>query len=304
MTRIDPRTGEEYQVPFVSGNSLKHQIRAGAVRHALAAMAVPDGVLPRPVVQLLFSGGNLQSGGNSVNVARARRVARLFPALSLCGYAAGNWMERSKMRCGLLELVCRENGWLLPPSLRGHPCAGLSAYDFRGEEFGTRHSPLRQPQASRYLPGDERAALDREKGSQLQRRAKKKKPKKSADSLQMIYDFETLRSGAVLYGEVSFDDLTPMEIEALRSGLSFACQGKHDENTYLYDFGAKSNVGFGRAAVGFDGAITRVLAPVETPTGDLLPVPRDRLDGADDAGYAAHLREHRDEILALLAEVA
>ena len=46
-------------MPYISGNSFKHMIRASAAKFALEAMAVEDGSLTKPVVHLLFSGGSL-----------------------------------------------------------------------------------------------------------------------------------------------------------------------------------------------------------------------------------------------------
>ena len=84
--------GTPARVPFISGNSIKHQIRAGGVKFALKAMAVQAGTLTKGVVDLLFSGGALTKSGSAVNLSQARDLAALFPILSVCGYAAGNFM--------------------------------------------------------------------------------------------------------------------------------------------------------------------------------------------------------------------
>jgi hypothetical protein len=302
MTKIDPRTGEEYDAPYVSGNSLKHLIRDGGVRHALDAMGIEDGVLSREVINLLFSGGNLTSGGNTVDLDRARRVAELFPILSICGYSAGNWMEASKISCDILDLVCAENAWALPAKLQEHPVALLSCEAFRDEGFGTRHDPMRQPAASRRLAGVERKLLDVDMSDRHARKQKsKKKEKKKTDTIQMIFDFETVRPGAVFSSCIRYRDLSELEIAALKAALSYMCEGVAGDGGYLMRFGAKGSIGMGRASVTFEGSIHRIVSPTTTPSEALLPVPAaDAKSCADLDDYTAHLLEHREEILDLL----
>src|SRR3990167_8235765 len=93
---VDPKTGEMHETPFISGNSIKHAIRQHAVEHALAVMAVEDGTISKQVVDLLFSGGHLSKAGAAVSLKTARELSSLFPALSLCGYSAGNFMTQSR----------------------------------------------------------------------------------------------------------------------------------------------------------------------------------------------------------------
>jgi len=48
--------GTEARIPYISGNSFRHKIRAAGARHALDVMGITTG-LSKPVVDLLFSGG-------------------------------------------------------------------------------------------------------------------------------------------------------------------------------------------------------------------------------------------------------
>ena len=279
-------SGEQASVPFISGNSLKHMIRAHGAAHALDLMGVPDGALPKGVVDLLFSGGHLSKGGGVVRLDRARRLAELFPILSVCGYSAGNWMEASKIGCRNLHLVCRENAWRMPEDLEGHPHALVYAGALQDEEFGTRHEASRAPRAGRMLSMEADAALVERKASGSAEKG---------DSSQMIFDFQVIRAGASFWTEVHFRDLRPLELVALRAALSHACEGRRGEG-FLFRVGAKASVGMGLMSWRLQGHI-RVDVPL-WEARDLRP----ESVLAELGAYGEHLRAHRDEILSILAE--
>src|SRR5690606_24279007 len=117
--------GVPCRVPFVSGNSVKHRLRAAAVQYALDAMGVEDHTLTKAEVVLLFSGGHLSKGGAAIDLEQCRKLEGLLPPLSLCGYSAGNTMTESKIRVSHLHVVCRENAWRLPDDLVGHSAAQM-----------------------------------------------------------------------------------------------------------------------------------------------------------------------------------
>lgn len=293
---VHPVTGLPARVPFISGNSFKHRIRDAGVRFALAAMGVDEGTLTKPQVDLLFSGGSLSKTGSAVNLEHARQIERLFPALSLCGYSAGNTMQPSKIRVDNLHLVCAENDWRVPDGLRELPSLKHRAALYRGEAFGTRHEPTRQAHVARLLTAAESERLD----LAVSKKQTVKTPEKG-DSQQMIYDFEVVKPGAVFWGAVHLDDLSELEGVALRSALSFACDGVHADGRYLYRLGAKNSIGYGRVAVTFTGALREGIRPPDfRPGADLVPA--GQCDPALDA-YRAHLRSEREAILGALAGV-
>lgn len=293
--------GDPAKVPFISGNSLKHMVRDGAARFALDAMGVPDGTLSKAACDLLFSGGTLSKGGGSIDLATARDLAGLFPALSLCGYAAGNFMQGSKLRVDHLHLVCAENAWRAPEAVAGLPMSEKRAGAFRGEAFGTRHEATRLPHVARRLALEDRT----DQATTLAARSKATgKPPKS-DTTQMIYDFEVVKPGSVFTGAMSFTDVTDAEMAALRSGLSYACEDSRGD-AFVFRVGGKVAVGYGRIEFRFTGAIRAVTAPAFSPSTAMIPaVHRDYAsqDPAFDA-YVDHLRSNRDEILEAIAQAA
>ena len=297
----NPLTGEFYMDPIISGNSVKHMIRDGAVRFALDAMGVEDGAFSKSVVDLLMSGGHLGAGAQSVDLQAARDVARLFPALSLCGYSAGNVMTKSKLSVDIVHLVCMENAWrMMPDSCRTAPQADKSLWEFRGEEFGTRHEASRDPRVMRMLSAGDKALLVAEVTSKKKSKDDEgKAQKKSKASSQMIYEFQTIAAGSLWWGGMDFHDLTDMERAALLSGLGYSCRGMQD-GRYRFALGAKSSIGFGAVAAQFDGSVRQLASPGYESSDALVPaVGKDDLDA-----YREHLRDSRPDIMALLTRIA
>jgi hypothetical protein len=286
------------RVPFVSGNSLKHVIRDGGMQFALEAMGVPAGSMSKAVVDLLFSGGALTKSGTAVNLAKARDIADLFPLLAVCGYAAGNFMQGSKIRVEHLHLACEENAWRVPASLRDAPQLRKRAATFRAEEFGTRHEPTKDPRVFALLEAGDRDARLRQLSGDLADGEKKQK------SQQMLYEFQVVAAGSVWFGGLTFDDFSAMELAALRSALERASIGTSADGAPIYVIGAKASVGFGRMAFTFDGGLRETISPPQfSPAESIMPL-GEKADTDAMSAYVAHLREHRDDIMGALKDLA
>lgn len=282
------------KVPFVSGNSVKHRIRACGAQYALDTMEVDDHSLSKPVIDLLFSGGHLSKSGAAVDLARARKLEELFPILSLCGYSAGNVMTESKVRVSHLHVVCRENAWRVPDDLLTHPAIDTRAGMLITDEFGTRHDQGSKSAGIRYLT-DVAGSMQVAKKTKALKEPSADGPAERGDSAQMIYDFSAIAAGATLWGTVQVADLSDLERAALASAFHYAAVDSRGEQLVM-GIGAKTSIGYGALKVELRGSI-RVAPPAFvadtslTTTGDTL-----------GARYAAHLRERKDEILAALHE--
>lgn len=285
--------GRRVRVPFISGNSVKHKLRHGAVCYALDAMGVVDGTMTKAEVDLLFSGGHLSSTGASVDLRAARKIEELFPALSLCGYSAGNAMRESKVRVSNLHVVCAENKERLPDDLLEHPALQLKAGMLRIEEFGTRHDQATKAVGQRMLSAESMDAV-------VARKTKAKDDAKSAeeargDSAQMIYEFQAIVAGATLWGDVCYADLTDLEKAALASAFHYSAVDRRGDKLVM-GIGAKNSIGYGSIKVELRSSLR--IGPPRYETETSLAT------GADDvaARYTAHLRERREEILAAVRE--
>lgn len=292
---IDPTTKKpiKCRVPFVSGNSIKHLIRDASVRYALDAMGVEDGTLSKAEVDLLFSGGHLMKGGAAIDLSSARKLAELMPPLSLCGFAAGNAMEESRVGVDDLHVVCIENASRVPDDLVDHPMLAIRAGEFRGEDFGTRHDQATKNAGRRWLTDGAAAAVEKRAGDKLLA------PKKSAeedrgDSAQMIYEFGTIVAGSVLWGSVYYADLSEGERAALVSAFVYWSTGRH-RGSLLCSVGAKRKIGRGKLRLDLRTSI-RIAAPSFEERALIV-------EGDTEAGrYRTHLRERKDEILAAIHE--
>jgi hypothetical protein len=282
------------RVPFVSGNSVKHRLRAAAVQYALDAMAVEDHTLSKAEVDLLFSGGHLSKSGAAVDLEQARQLEALFPPLSLCGYSAGNTMTESKIRVSHLHLVCRENAWRVPDDLREHPALTARAGALISDEFGTRHDQARTHIARRLLTEEAGAAVVRKKTKQL-KEPTSDGPAERGDSAQMIYDFSAIAAGATLWGSIQVADLTELEQAALSSAFHYASTDRRGDSLVM-GVGAKNAIGYGALKIELRGQIR--VAPPQYVESAALTVAGDTLA----ARYTAHMRERRAEILAALRQ--
>lgn len=282
-------------VPFLSGNSLKHQIRAAAARYALRAMGV-DGGLSKAVVDLLFSGGHLNGKGTAIGMDQSRKLEHLFPVIGLCGASYGNSMTESKISVGHANLVCDENRWRLPLDLLDHPAASLSASDYIVRDFGTRHDQTGSVEGRKVLALEDQAATSARKTKLLDKAAKGEVKDKGdkGDSAQMIYSFQAVAAGSVWWSDVRVKDLSALELFALRSAFYEMSHGLVDDRHEM-SFGAKSSIGYGKFRVALATDL-RIPAP-EMAAGDSALA---TLNGTDQGVYNAHLKDRRDEILAAL----
>lgn len=288
--------GTMTKVPFISGNSIKHKLRACAVQYALDAMGVEDHSMTKPEIDLLFSGGHLSKSGAAIDLTMARELEQLFPALSLCGYSAGNTMTESKIRVSHLHVVCAENAWRLPDDLLEHPALALRAGALRVEEFGTRHDQATKHVSRRLLTEGANDAVAKRKTKTLAA-PKEDGPAERGDSAQMIYEFSSIAAGATLWGTIQVAELTELEQAALSSAFHYAATDRRGDSIVM-GVGAKNAIGYGSIKVELRGSI-RVAPPRYEATSELTHA-GDTLASR----YTTHLRERKGEILAALRKAA
>lgn len=298
-------------VPFVSGNSIRHMIRDASVRYALEAMAVPPESLSKAVVDLLFSGGSLTSKGSAMTLAKARRIAELFPILAVLGYSAGSRITGGRIEVAHLHLVAEQNLFRRPETIApGIDRWLIDGNAQTGSEFGTRHDAARIAHAASYL------ALPAQAAQVTAADAPKRRDKKHvawdaehanpADgrSTQMIYDWEVVLPGAEFFGAITYRALKEAELSALVSALSHACDGRHSDGGYLFHVGAKRGTGHGRMSWHFHGLARPIATPRYDASDVLLPALVEDQSASRLDAYREHLASKRSEILAELEEIA
>lgn len=175
--------GAPLRVPDISENSLRSVIfRQPLHSHLLDALETPKGSLPQPVMNLLFSGGNLASGstapGNEVDLGH--RIRELYPTLRLLGGATDSFvLPKSALKLAAWP-VARE--FVMPlryvaPDLVSE-AEEVSVFDLLSEETRTRGT-----------------------GSE-------------SSGNQMLYTYETLAAGTKVVLEVTFAPRTPEPVKA------------------------------------------------------------------------------------------
>jgi hypothetical protein len=189
MTQPTARNGRLVYSPHVSENALRSVLlRSPLADHLLKALAIEVGTVPRPVLNLLFSGGNMGSGrapGDETVLGHA--IKRLYPSLDLLGGAVDSFIiPRSRLRLSAW-IVAEE--YIAPiaalfPEFEGI-AKSASAHDLIGEETRTRGTGA------------------------------------EADGNQMLYSYETLAAGTRIAIELTLDPWSPPQtIAAVARGLA------------------------------------------------------------------------------------
>lgn len=170
--------GKPARVPSLSENALRSVIFREPLHDDLVQrLGLQRGDLPQPVLNLLYSGGNMAAGSKAPGdeIALGHAVKDLYPSLDLLGGAVDGFiLPRSRMRVAAW-LVAREYAPMLrlvAPELV-EEAEQVSAYDMLVEETRTRGT------------GGE------------------------SDGNQMLYTYETLAAGAKLLVEITLDAHTP-----------------------------------------------------------------------------------------------
>lgn len=89
--------GTTARVPYLSGASVRHALREALAWHTAHTLTWSRN-LTKSMVDLLWSGGAVTSTGSQVDLAMARRVDDIYPALGLLGYAAQSDITTGTLR--------------------------------------------------------------------------------------------------------------------------------------------------------------------------------------------------------------
>ncbi|MDZ7703323.1 MAG: hypothetical protein U5L04_02420 [Trueperaceae bacterium] len=289
--------GTKWDVPFISGNSFKHWLRANAGEFALHALGFEPGDLSADETRTIYNGGALTSSGSTAKIQAARELEDAFPPLRLHGYAAGNQMQESQIRVDLLNLVCEENETTLRqtveqcfPEATGH--LREAAAHYLGTFFEAPRDAHQQRRSAQWT--------EREERQEVQESIAKGKSKGDTHG---YHEFDVLEKGSVLIGGVSFPfGVDDQLIAALRSAFAWASEGRHDDGGLIIRLGGKTARGFGKCSCHLHGEIAEGIEPTfEHHDTDAFAIG----DEYDDVmqGYVDHLSERRDVVKEAFGEV-
>ncbi|HUY77348.1 MAG TPA: hypothetical protein VMV29_11295 [Ktedonobacterales bacterium] len=246
--------GDYADVPIISGNSWRGQLRDCGMRAMLDELARALGrdtiTLSPQAFYLLFSGGSLtKDAGRGVDIGQARNLRALVPLLGVFGGAVGRQIMEGKLAVGKIIPVCAETRHLLPDALVDHPHAVISVYERTSMEHYTRMDDAkRESLAGRYLPVPDQVLLEAPSVRKVTNKRTGEVEEiadKPGAAQQMRYGFETITAGTVFSCGLSLRSVTPLEFEAFLMALA--------EWSREPVIGGRSGSGMGRVRLAFPG---------------------------------------------------
>ena len=216
--------------------------------------------LPLPAFHLLFSGGSI-GDSVSVDLAQARRIRELLPAVSLLGGGVGNQMLPGRLIVGNSYPICRETAHLVP--VQFHP-EELQEYRLlTTEKSFTRTDDRKHAHRADHLDGE-----------------------RGTDTQQMRYTVELLAAGTRLYTYLLLDRVSGRELGALETALlRFAARPF---------IGGEASKGHGRVRL-----VYNLDGQPWYDSEELFAQPN--IEEADtSATYSGHIASHADEIRQVL----
>lgn len=181
MTQPTQQNGRLVYSPHITENSLRSVLlRTPLADHLLKTLGVESGTVPRPLLNLLYSGGNLggsRAPGDETVLGHA--LKKLYPSLDLLGGAVDSFIiprSRLKISAWLVAEEYKTPIDALFPELSG--LINASAHDLLGEEVRTRGTGA------------------------------------EAEGNQMLYAYDTLAAGARVAIELTLDDWSPEPTKA------------------------------------------------------------------------------------------
>lgn len=283
--------GQFALTPYVSGNSMRHQLRSAAAYGTLhAAGILDDPQLSAGATRLLFNGGAVTGKGSAsvVNLDQYRKLVALFPPLGLFGGCIDNGPREGKIHVDELDVICAEQARNLPQWVR-------EWLEREGESLDTCRACVEEMQHVRMdamlsdstkqlLSAQAQAdALAREQASSAAHESGDAVAKKESKSGMMPYTFERLAQGTLFIWGVEARTHSPLEFDAFC--FSIACLLNN------FRVGGKGNVGHGQlefvagARIAFAptaGSPQNIGAELAPKTGEL---------------YKAHIAKRKEELI-------
>lgn len=285
-------------IPFISGNSIKHWLRENSAAFALEALDFDTGDLDKSITRLLFAGGTLQSGKSS-KFKDACRAEDIFPALQLCGYAAGNQMSESTVRVRFAEVLCRENAGRRQHIIEKIDESRLPMFEHPADHYiETQFEAPRDPHTSkstgRWTDNDQREQIADDMAN---------RESDDGDS-RGFHEFDTLKSGTVLLCGFDFPHgVTDVELAAFRSAFAFGSMGRGIDGGLRMLLGGKTARGYGEVSTHLHGYLAEGIDPAHTYQNTDAFAVEEKFDGPMEQYVESLQAAGKDEVYDALEEV-
>lgn len=220
--KVRQRDGRFVQVPYVTGDTMRHGLREAAAYAFLDAAGLLDaGKLGEAATRLLFSGGMITGRGDAskVDLSRFREACTLCPPLALLGGCTDNRSIPGRLLVDEATLVCREqhkhlpqwvNDWLAE---NGAPDTG-SFRDHLESVMRVRMDPMLDPgKRALLLPSAEVEVSKRLTTGEKAHADDDAIARDEAKSTMMPRSFERLAQGSLFYWSVTCHCLSDLDVD-------------------------------------------------------------------------------------------
>lgn len=282
--------GSVCEVPVVSGNSVRGQLRDVGMYHMISSLGYGIGEdgsidgLSLAAFYLLFSGGRFASAASKetskkrgIDLDTFRDIKKIIPLVNVFGGTIADRIMPGLLSVGKLIPICRETQHIVPESF--HTATMPSFYDYVQEEMYVRTDDVKNDHYAALLTGQTRQILTDERHIKEERLS-------TGDTLQtdvgrhqqMRYYVETLAAGTQFYWRVVLKDTDDVSYDAFVVTLA-----EFSKNATL---GGKSAVGHGLIKMMFGDWYT-----IRTEAVDPKAV-----DAPIGTRYLRHLHDNREYI--------
>lgn len=281
-------------VGYLSGDSIRHQMREAAAYGTLhAAGILDDPQLSEGALRLLWSGGMVTGKGDAsvINIERYRELVSLFPPLALFGGCTDNRPLPGQLNVDEGDLVCTEQAHNFPAWLtewlaeHGERVDSCRAYV--EETQRVRMDPTLFPDKVKLLSDHAQANVSgRALMSEAAHESGDAVEKQKSKSTMMPRTHERLIQGSLLWFGVEARTYSPLERDAFEFTLAcllnnFKIGGKQATGHGKLEFVAGARVHFEPTA----GKLESIGADLAPRTGEI---------------YRAHVAQRKEELISWL----
>lgn len=282
-------------VPFVTGDTLRHQLREAVAYAYLDAAGLLDrGSLSEAALRLLFAGGMVTGVGDAsvIKLDQYREMCELCPPLSLLGGCANNRVIPGRLIVDDAILVCHESMHVVPEWVRDKSGAIDTARSHVELHQRVRMDPVLDPGKRKLLTdvADKNASTRME----LSERAHGNSDpvdREATKSSMMPRSFEAIAAGSLFFWSVQATCYSDLDVDTFHSMIAAFLGGRAR-------VGGKSGVGFGRIA-----PVAAVGITVNRPADNVHAVDATALAPKVGSIFRAHVSERRDRIVAFMSGV-
>ena len=233
MTRkIRQTDGSIARVPGISGDAMRHSIRASSAWIHVHATSTEKGPqLSEAALRLLFAGGMVTGQGDagSVRMGEYRKMIEMVPQLAFLGGCAENRTIPGTLAVDDATLVCAESARFLPEWVREYADAMGRAHEATYRESveevqRVRMDPSLRPDLRRLLDAGDSDMIERRlEASERASREGDAAAKDAAKSTMMSRRFERIVQGALFFWRVEVDLFDPLVMDAFYAALVHLC---------------------------------------------------------------------------------